>query len=156
MAKRYARREEANEGLAEAQEAGTAEDVEKFAKRTVKVSKKHNEEAKRLLRLMGVPYVEAPCEAEATCAALARAGIVSAAGSEDMDTLTLQTPRLVRHLTASEQKKVPILEISLDKVLAGLKMTLAEFVDLCILLGCDYCDTIKGIYLLFVLRIKQK
>ena len=56
MAKRYARREEANEGLAEAQEAGTAEDVEKFAKRTVKVSKKHNEEAKRLLRLMGVPY----------------------------------------------------------------------------------------------------
>ena len=42
---------------------------------------------------MGVPVIEAPCEAEATCAALARAGLVFAAGSEDMDTLTLQVSR---------------------------------------------------------------
>ena len=49
-----------------------------------------------LLKLMGMPVVEAPCEAEAQCAALAKAGKVYAAASEDMDTLTFGAPRLVR------------------------------------------------------------
>lgn len=33
---------------------------------------------------MGVPVVEAPCEAEAQCAELVRAGKVYAAATEDM------------------------------------------------------------------------
>lgn len=44
---------------------GDDEAVEKFARRTVKVTRQHNEECKRLLQLMGVPYVDAPTEAEA-------------------------------------------------------------------------------------------
>lgn len=36
------------------------------------VTKEHNEECKRLLRLMGVPVVESASEAEAQCAALAK------------------------------------------------------------------------------------
>lgn len=62
-----------------------------------------------------------------------------------MDTLTFGTPILLRHLTFSEQRKEPISEIKLDKVLEGLQMTMDQFIDLCILLGCDYCDSIKGI-----------
>jgi flap endonuclease-1 len=42
-----------------------------------------------------------------------------------------------------EQK--PILEIDLNKVLAGLELNMEEFIDLCILCGCDYTSTIKGI-----------
>ena len=38
-----------------------------------------------------------------------------------------------------------ILEISHDKVLAGLGFSEAQFIDLCILLGCDYCESIRGI-----------
>ena len=33
----------------------------------------------------------------------------------------------------------------LDKILEGMALTREEFVDLCILLGCDYCATIRGI-----------
>jgi flap endonuclease-1 len=94
---------------------------------------------------MGVPVVEAPCEAEAQCAALAKSGKVFAAGSEDMDTLTFGTPVLLRHLTFSEARKMPISEIHLDKIMNGLDLTRSQFIDLCILLGCDYCDSIKGI-----------
>ncbi|KAG6518444.1 hypothetical protein ZIOFF_021919 [Zingiber officinale] len=37
---------------------GDLEGIEKYSKRTVKVTKQHNEDCKRLLRLMGVPTIE--------------------------------------------------------------------------------------------------
>ncbi|EXX64634.1 flap endonuclease 1 [Rhizophagus irregularis] len=145
LAKRLERRKEASKSLEEAEELGETVDIDKFSRRTVKVTSEHNDECKKLLSLMGIPYVEAPCEAEAQCAALARDKKVYAAASEDMDTLTFSTPVLLRHLTFSEARKLPIGEIHLNKVLEGLNFTMEQFVDLCILLGCDYCDSIKGI-----------
>lgn len=53
---------------------------------------------------------------------MARAGKVYAAGSEDMDTLTFSTPILLRHLTFSEAKKMPISEINLKVALEDLGM----------------------------------
>ncbi len=45
--------------------SGDEEAFDKFARRTVKVTREHNEECKRLLKVMGIPYVDAPTEAEA-------------------------------------------------------------------------------------------
>ncbi|KAF9580230.1 Elongation of fatty acids protein 2 [Lunasporangiospora selenospora] len=145
LAKRTQRRKEATAGKEEAEEIGDTEAIDKFTRRTVKVTPQHNEECKKLLKLLGIPYVNAPCEAEAQCAALAKAGKVYAAGSEDMDTLTFGSPVLLRHLTFSEAKKMPISEISLKRTIDGLGFTMDMFIDLCILLGCDYCDSIKNI-----------
>ncbi|KAI8930199.1 PIN domain-like protein [Entophlyctis helioformis] len=145
LQKRGEKRAEAQKEADAAEEAGDTENFDRFSRRTVKVTKEHNEECRKLLTLMGIPFVIAPCEAEAQCAALAKAGKVYAAGSEDMDTLTFGAPVLLRHLTFSEAKKAPIAEFHIDKVLAGLGMTQDEFIDLCILLGCDYCDSIRGI-----------
>ncbi|KAK8846798.1 flap endonuclease 1 [Kwoniella newhampshirensis] len=145
LAKRFAKREEAKEGEEEAKETGTAEDIDKLARRQVRVTKEHNEECKKLLSLMGIPVVTAPGEAEAQCAELARAGKVYAAGSEDMDTLTFHSPILLRHLTFSEAKKMPISEINLDIALQDLGMEMDQFIELCILLGCDYLEPCKGI-----------
>jgi len=153
LAKRFQRKAEATEGLEEAKETGTAEDVEKFSRRTVRVTREHNAECQRLLKLMGVPYIIAPTEAEAQCAVLARAGKVYAAASEDMDTLCFNSPILLRHLTFSEQRKEPIQEIHLDKVLTGLNMDRKQFVDLCILLGCDYLDPIPKVGTSTALRL---
>ena len=66
------------------------------------VTTEHNEDCKKLLRLMGVPVIDAPSEAEAQCAAMAKAGIVYGAATEDMDCLTFGCPRLIRHLMASQ------------------------------------------------------
>ncbi|XP_068116531.1 flap endonuclease 1 [Hyperolius riggenbachi] len=145
LAKRSERRAEAEKQLEAAEEAGEVENIEKFNKRLVKVTKQHNEECKKLLTLMGIPYVDAPCEAEATCAALVKAGKVYAAATEDMDALTFGTPLLLRHLTASEAKKLPIQEFHLSRALQEIGITQEQFIDLCILLGCDYCETIRGI-----------
>ena len=69
-----------------------------------------------------------------------------AAASEDMDSLTFGSSILLRNMMTSEAKKMPIREIHLDKVLETLCLSHSEFVDLCILMGCDYTDSIKGKY----------
>jgi len=126
LAKRFQRKSEAQEAHEEAKETGTAEEIEKFSRRTVRVTREHNAEAQKLLKLMGVPYIIAPTEAEAQCAVLAKAGKVFAAASEDMDTLTFASPVLLRKLTFSEQRKEPIQEIHLDKVLEGMEMEMPQ------------------------------
>ncbi|GBN16963.1 Flap endonuclease 1 [Araneus ventricosus] len=145
LEKRQERRAEAQKNLEKAEEEGVAEDVNKFSRRLVKVTKQHNDECKELLKLMGVPYVEAPCEAEAQCAALVKAGKVYATATEDMDGLTFGSTVLLRHMTFSEARKMPIKEFHLNRVLDELGLNQDEFIDLCILLGCDYCESIKGI-----------
>lgn len=123
LAKRAERREDAQKALDKATEAGDAAEMDKFNRRLVRVTKQHNEEAKQLLKLMGIPYIESPCEAEAQCAAMVKAGKVYATATEDMDALTFGTNTLLRHLTSSEARKLPVQEFNYDKVLKGLEFT---------------------------------
>eukprot|EP00850_Spirogloea_muscicola_P024266 SM000541S18027 [mRNA] locus=s541:115:3563:+ [translate_table: standard] len=145
LKKRFSKREDATEGLAQAQEVGEKEAIEKYSKRTVRVTKQHNDDCRRLLTLMGVPVVQAPSEAEAECAWLCKTGKVYAVASEDMDSLTFGSTRFLRHLMDPAARKVPVMEFEISKVLEGLQLTMEQFVDMCILCGCDYCDTIRGI-----------
>lgn len=69
-----------------------------------------------------------------------------ATATEDMDALTFRTPKLLRKFTSSQGKeKQPIIEVDFNLMLEGLGLTYEQFVDLCILCGCDYCSTIKGV-----------
>ncbi|KAK0181625.1 hypothetical protein PV327_003895 [Microctonus hyperodae] len=145
LEKRTVKREEAQKALEAAEEAGNVEDVEKFNRRLVKVTTHHADEARQLLTLMGIPYINAPCEAEAQCAAMVKAGKVFATATEDMDALTFGSNILLRRLTFSEARKMPVQEIHFDRVLTDMGLSKDEFIDLCILLGCDYTGTIKGI-----------
>eukprot|EP01104_Vermistella_antarctica_P018870 TRINITY_DN7167_c0_g1_i1.p1 TRINITY_DN7167_c0_g1~~TRINITY_DN7167_c0_g1_i1.p1 ORF type:complete len:379 (+),score=109.47 TRINITY_DN7167_c0_g1_i1:110-1246(+) len=145
LAKRSKLKKEAVEALEKANEVGDTEAAAKLVKRTVKVTAKHNEDCKKLLGLMGLPFVSAPCEAEAQCAEMCKGGKVYATATEDMDALTFATPILLRHLTYSESRKMPIVEMNIEAILKGLDMTMDQFTDLCILCGCDYVDSIRGI-----------
>ncbi|KAL3719807.1 hypothetical protein ACJRO7_004739 [Eucalyptus globulus] len=91
------------------------EDMEKFSKRTVKVTQHHNEDCKKLVRLMDVPVVEAPSEAEARCAALCKAGKVYVVASEDMVSLTFGAPIFLRYLMDPISRKVPVMEFEISK-----------------------------------------
>jgi flap endonuclease-1 len=59
-----------------------------------------------------------------------------------MDSLTFGTKILLKGFN---NKKEPVLEINFEDMLKGLEMTYDEFVDLCILCGCDYTTRIEGV-----------
>ena len=88
LEKRKEKCDEAQAALDKAKEDGDMEEVDKQNRRLVKVTKDHVNDVKVLLKHMGIPYVDAPCEAEAQCAELVKEGKVYAAGTEDMDALT--------------------------------------------------------------------
>eukprot|EP00796_Vickermania_ingenoplastis_P008853 gene8853-6233_t len=136
---------EAEKKFEEAKEAGDNEQMEKMSKRTVRVTHEQNEEVKKMLTLMGIPVVQAVSEAEAQCAELVQKGKAWAVGTEDMDALTFGAKVMLRHLHFSDAKKRPILEVHLNDVLQETGLSMDQFIDLCILLGCDYLPKLPGI-----------
>jgi flap endonuclease-1 len=120
----------------------TSEEKIKYFKKCVSISKTQLDECRELLTLMGIPYIDAPEEADSQCAYLAKEGLVDAVLSEDMDILTFGSTRIVKNLIS--QKKNPI-EINLNDILDKLELTYDQFIDFCILLGSDYMNGITEI-----------
>lgn len=147
LMKRSERRREAEAALKQAIEEGNDEDIKKLQSRTVKVTKQHNDDIKELLGYLGVPVVQAKHDAESQCAKMVAKGMCYAVGTEDLDALTFGANVQVRHLnfTEAKSKTHPVLEIHLEQALKGLGLTMEQFVEFCILCGCDFCDTIRGI-----------
>ncbi len=127
------------------EEENAVKDMDKASRRNIHISKEQTEEVKYLLKLMGIPVIESPCEAEAQCAELVKEGKVYATGTEDMDALTFGTKIILRKLTMPKNAAEKVVQINFSKVLTELKLTYNEFIDFCILCGCDYCESIKGI-----------
>ncbi|KAG0436428.1 Flap endonuclease 1 [Dictyocoela muelleri] len=144
LSKRLERREDAEILYEQASLEGDKIKMEKYAKRKIKVSKKHVEDVKKLLSLMRVPFIDAPSEGEAFCAALCKNNYVDCVISEDMDSLTFGTPILLTNMNTSDSKKL-VKEFSLKRILKDLDLSLDQFIDMCILMGCDYCESPKGI-----------
>ncbi len=136
------RREVKNKAYEKLNEELTEEEKIKYFKRTVSISKKQIEQCIELLDTMGVPYIVAPGEADSQCAYLAKAGLVDGVLTEDMDIMTFGAPKIYRNLASYNKDN---LEISMSDVLTSMDMNYEQFVELCILLGCDYCERFKDI-----------
>ena len=82
------------------------------------------EDAKKLVKAMGMPVIQAPGEAEAFCAYLVKEGKAYATVSEDMDSLTFGSPILIRGMSSAKNSKgQELVQIDLEKLLTSLKMT---------------------------------
>ena len=111
-------------------------------------------EARELLRLLGLPAMQAPSEGEAQAAHLARTGRVWAAASKDYDTLLFGAPRLLRFLTIGGREFLPSTGafrplvpelIDLDAQLSRWGITREGLIDLALLVGTDFNDGVRGI-----------
>ena len=149
LASRAESKEQADADLAAALEGGDSEEIRKAAHRTARATPQMNADVQELLRLLGCPVILAPSEAEATCAALCKAGKVYATATEDMDALTFGTHVMLKNLFDTEssrtQTKRPVYEIHLSALLEQLDVSMDAFIDFCILCGCDYCGTVRGV-----------
>jgi flap endonuclease-1 len=116
------------------------EDKIKYFKRTVHINKYQIQECIELLEIMGIPYVVAPEEADSQCAELVKCGLADGVLTEDMDIMTFGANKIYRNLTSY---KKDTLEVSMDDVLKELNLNYDQFVELCLLFGCDYCDKLN-------------
>ena len=124
------------------QEAKTKEEKIKCLKRSVTITRQQMNQCRELLKLMGIPYIDSPEEADSELSYLCRENMVYAVLTEDMDILTFGSPRIIRNL--SSNKNIPI-EIELPTILNRLNINYEEFIELCILFGCDYCIHLNDI-----------
>ena len=155
QAKRREVREESEKIFKEALKAGDTEKARKYAMRSSKLSPEIIESSKKLLTLMGIPYVEAKGEGEAQAAYLVANGDAYAVASQDYDCLLFGAKRVVRNLAVNSN--LGNLEYyQLDKVLRQLDITREELVDMGILIGTDFCDGMKGIGAKTALKLAHK
>lgn len=73
--------------------------------------------------------------------ALCNSGLCDAVGSSDLDCVAHGAKLLVRNLASDK----PCIEINYEKALYELDLSPNEFIDLCILLGCDYVDRLPKV-----------
>src|SRR5207253_5859038 len=107
IARRRTIKEKYDAEHAAALEAGDLAKAYSKATMTSRLTRDMTDEARELLRLMGLPVVQAPSEGEAQASHMAAKESVWAAAIKDYDCLLFGTPRLVRFLTISGKEFLP-------------------------------------------------
>jgi flap endonuclease-1 len=126
---------------------GAFEEAKKFAQMTSKLKDDMIEDAKTLLNLLGIPWIQAPSEGEAQASHVVCRNDSWAVVSQDYDSFLFGTPRLIRNLAITGRRKLPRKNfyvqvepeiIELKKIIDDLNLTREQLIDIAILLGTDY------------------
>ena len=126
---------------------GRIEEARVYAQATSRLKDYMAEDSKRLLDLMGIPWVQAPSEGEAQAAHLVKRGDAYYCASQDYDSLLFGAPRFVRNVTISGRRKLPRKKVyievvpeivELEQVLKECGITYEQLIDVGILIGTDF------------------
>jgi len=148
-------KQEAQVRYEQALKEGKTREAFVYAQATSRLKDYMTEDSKKLLTLMGIPWIQAPSEGEAQAAHLARKGTADYCGSQDYDSLLFGAPKLVRNITISGRRKLPSKNIfievipeivELNQVLNECGITYEQLIDVGILIGTDFNpDGIEGL-----------
>ncbi len=129
--------------------------MKKYASMTTRLTTEMIQEAKELIKALGLPVIQAPSEGEAQAAYMVKKGDVYALSTNDADALLFGVPKLIKNLSVSGKRKKPgqlayktvkpeLIEIS--KILNLLGIDQDQLIVIAILVGTDYnYGGIKGI-----------
>ncbi len=135
-------------------EAGDRETARTKAQQTTRLESHMIDDSKKLLDLLGVPWVEAPSEGEAQVASLLEQGMVDYGASQDFDTVLFGASKFIRNLTLSGRRKLPKQQkwvevspeiVDLEASFQKLEINREQLIDVAILMGTDFNPGIDGI-----------
>jgi flap endonuclease-1 len=126
-----------------------------FAQATTSMKDYMQDDSRKLLELMGLPWIQAPSEGEAQAAQMTKRGDADYCASQDYDSLLFGAPKLLRNVTISGRRKLPSKNIYIDvvpevielsKTLTECGLTYEQLIDVGILIGTDFNPNgIKGL-----------
>jgi flap endonuclease-1 len=150
--KRRKIRDTAGERWKEALERGDEAEAFKQARSSTRVDETIIGTSKELLRLMGIPIVQAPGEGEAQASYMVIKGDARYVVSQDYDTLLFGAPTLVRNLTVSGKRKIRGRQITVNPerivladFLGGLQISREQLIQIGILVGTDFNAGVEGV-----------
>ena len=102
----------------------------------------YRSDLKTLFNLAGIKYVQALGEADIELARMYQDNVIDGVISEDTDMLTHGIGILIRgYRSITYYKTNCVKTYSLETILEQLQMTRLEFVEMCVLCGCDYTSS---------------
>jgi flap endonuclease-1 len=140
-------RESSREKWINAKEIGDFEAAYKYAQASSKVNQEIVEDSKYLLDIMGIPFVQAPCEGEAQAAHMVLKKDANCVVSQDYDSFLFGAPTVVRNLAITGKRKLPGKNtymdvepeiIELEETLSSLGINREQLIDIAICVGTDY------------------
>jgi flap endonuclease-1 len=116
--------------------------LESMKSMVISITEDDLQTSRDLFDILEIPYTKAISEAEAYSSYLCIHDKVDAVLSEDTDVLAYGSPIF---LTKIDTLSETIVSINYQKMLDELEMTKETFVDLCIMLGCDYNSNVPKV-----------
>ena len=116
------------------------EEIKKKTKNNVKVNHEEVSKFKEILDNLGIFYYECEGETDSFIKSFFDCKLVDYVITEDLDFLTHGCKKVIRKYNYSKSKAELC---DLELILKDLKLSYESFVDMCIILGCDYYE--KGI-----------
>ncbi len=149
MAERRARRVEAKRKWDEALATGDMVRAQKYGQQAAEYTGEMQDQTKKLLDLLGVPWIDAAAEGEGQAAVMANKGEIDIVATQDWDALLYGSPVLIRNLMSHGKRRrgrlVSAEKVILEELLDDNDISREQLVDLAIMIGTDFHPGIKGI-----------
>lgn len=114
------------------QNNGDPNEIKRIKKSIIYISSTDINQIVKLFDIMNIPYKYAKLEGDALCASLVVNNIAWCCLSEDTDMLVFNCPRTIKI------NNNMIEEFDMEYIYNKLGLTPKQFVDMCIMFGCDY------------------
>lgn len=116
--------------------------IKKKEKTTIKIDWDMVKDLKKMLDEAGIFYFECPGETDLYVKEFFKRDLIQYVITEDLDFLTHQCPKVLYNYKASSNT---CSFYNYNIIIKELGLSPSMFIDLCIMYGCDYTGTIKGI-----------